>query len=94
MHAGLNPFEGCTPSVPHGEKLDYGGPAFQEYEALGNTPNFELHLPWVLGVGQDSILGTVFCVSPKGGIVYKHGGLLQLIVIVEDGPELPHSAVT
>ncbi|KAK9828897.1 hypothetical protein WJX72_002655 [[Myrmecia] bisecta] len=33
--AGRNPFEGYTPVVPDGEKLDYGSESFQEYEELG-----------------------------------------------------------
>ena len=33
--AGKNPFDGFTPSVPHGLKLDYGSQEFQELEAQG-----------------------------------------------------------
>lgn len=32
---GMNPFEGCTPSVPEGEKLDFGSTAFREFERRG-----------------------------------------------------------
>lgn len=31
----MNPFEGCTPSVPEGEKLDFGSPHFRELERAG-----------------------------------------------------------
>eukprot|EP00884_Botryococcus_braunii_P012727 jgi/Botrbrau1/21455/Bobra.0216s0063.1 len=34
---GRNPFEGATPSVPHGEKLDYGSEEFQILENIGIT---------------------------------------------------------
>lgn len=33
--AGVNPFEGCVPSVPEGEKLDWGSPRFRELERAG-----------------------------------------------------------
>lgn len=33
--AGVNPFEGCTPEVPEGEKLDFGSPHFRELERAG-----------------------------------------------------------
>lgn len=33
--AGVNPFEGCTPEVPEGEKLDFGSPHFRELEQAG-----------------------------------------------------------
>ena len=33
--AGVNPLDGWTPSVPTGEKADFGSPAFLEHEALG-----------------------------------------------------------
>ena len=32
---GLNPFEGCVPSVPDGERLDFGSDAFRAYERKG-----------------------------------------------------------
>jgi UDP-sugar pyrophosphorylase len=32
---GANPFEGCIPSVPQGEKLDFGSQAFQDFENAG-----------------------------------------------------------
>ena len=32
---GVNPLGGWTPSVPTGEKADFGSPAFLEHEALG-----------------------------------------------------------
>lgn len=32
---GVNPFEGCVPSVPEGEKLDWGSPRFRELERAG-----------------------------------------------------------
>ena len=32
---GVNPFEGCVPSVPEGERLDFGSQAFREYERKG-----------------------------------------------------------
>ncbi|GAB4817370.1 hypothetical protein N2152v2_004416 [Parachlorella kessleri] len=32
---GVNPFEGCEPSVPEGEKLDFGSEDFRQYERLG-----------------------------------------------------------
>lgn len=32
---GVNPFEGCTPSVPEGESLDYGSEEFREFERVG-----------------------------------------------------------
>lgn len=32
---GKNTFEGFVPSVPEGERLDFGGPAFCEYERAG-----------------------------------------------------------
>lgn len=32
---GVNPFEGCVPSVPEGEKLDWGSPEFRELERAG-----------------------------------------------------------
>lgn len=31
----MNPFEGCVPSVPEGEKLDWGSPHFRELERAG-----------------------------------------------------------
>lgn len=31
----MNPFEGCTPSVPEGEKLDFGSQRFRELERAG-----------------------------------------------------------
>ena len=33
--AGENPFEGCTPAVPEGEKLDFGDAHFRELERAG-----------------------------------------------------------
>lgn len=33
--SGLNPFVGCTPSVPEGVNLAYGKDEFLEYETLG-----------------------------------------------------------
>lgn len=33
--AGLNPFEGCVPSVPEGETLDFGSARFRELERAG-----------------------------------------------------------
>lgn len=33
--AGVNPFEGCTPAVPEGEKLDFGSQHFRELERAG-----------------------------------------------------------
>jgi hypothetical protein len=33
--AGVNPFEGCEPSVPEGEKLDFGSEEFKQYERMG-----------------------------------------------------------
>ena len=35
MLAGANPFEGCTPSVPEGEKLDFGSEEFRQFERRG-----------------------------------------------------------
>lgn len=35
LSAGRNPFDGFTPSVPSGTKLDYGSQTFQEYENEG-----------------------------------------------------------
>jgi UDP-sugar pyrophosphorylase len=32
---GANPFEGCIPSVPQGERLDFGNQAFQDFENAG-----------------------------------------------------------
>lgn len=32
---GTNPFEGYTPEVPDGEKLDFGSERFQEFEQQG-----------------------------------------------------------
>ncbi|KAL4857633.1 UDP-sugar pyrophosphorylase 1 [Chlorella vulgaris] len=32
---GVNPFEGCVPSVPEGEKLDFGSEHFRELERAG-----------------------------------------------------------
>ncbi|PSC70970.1 UDP-sugar pyrophosphorylase 1 [Micractinium conductrix] len=32
---GVNPFEGCVPSVPEGEKLDFGSERFRELERAG-----------------------------------------------------------
>ena len=34
-NTGVNPFEGCEPSVPEGEKLDFGSEDFRQYERLG-----------------------------------------------------------
>ncbi len=31
----MNPFEGCTPEVPEGEKLDFGSQHFRELERAG-----------------------------------------------------------
>jgi UDP-sugar pyrophosphorylase len=33
--AGANPFDGCVPSVPEGERLDFGSPAFRALERAG-----------------------------------------------------------
>lgn len=33
--AGKNAFEGLVPTVPEGEKLDFGSKAFREFEQLG-----------------------------------------------------------
>ena len=33
--AGKNTFEGFVPSVPEGERLDFGGAAFRDYERAG-----------------------------------------------------------
>ena len=33
--AGVNPFEGCVPSVPEGERLDFGSQRFRELERAG-----------------------------------------------------------
>ena len=33
--AGVNPFEGCVPSVPEGERLDFGSDQFRELERAG-----------------------------------------------------------
>ena len=35
MRAGKNAFDGYTPSVPQGEKLDWASPAFLELEEAG-----------------------------------------------------------
>jgi len=35
MHAGKNAFEGYVPSVPEGEKLDFGSKEFRELEEIG-----------------------------------------------------------
>jgi hypothetical protein len=35
--AGVNTFDGYTPSVPHGETLDLGSDAFMELEDAGGT---------------------------------------------------------
>ena len=35
MHAGKNAFEGYVPSVPEGEKLDFGSKEFREFEDIG-----------------------------------------------------------
>lgn len=32
---GVNPFEGCTPSIPEGESLDYGSDQYREFERVG-----------------------------------------------------------
>ena len=32
---GVNPFEGCVPSVPEGVRLDYGSAEFRRYERSG-----------------------------------------------------------
>lgn len=42
--AGVNPFEGCQPSVPEGEKLDFGGDDFRAYERMGGLALL-LHYP-------------------------------------------------
>ena len=33
--AGVNPFEGCTPSVPEGVNLSFGSAEFERYEQMG-----------------------------------------------------------
>lgn len=38
LPVGRNPFDGFTPSVPVGTKLDYGSQVFQEREDDGMTP--------------------------------------------------------
>lgn len=35
MPAGRNPFDGFTPSVPHGEKLDFASPEYCGLELAG-----------------------------------------------------------
>ena len=35
--AGENSFEGFTPEVPEGEKLDYASQAFEDYEQKGEV---------------------------------------------------------
>jgi hypothetical protein len=35
LHAGKNAFDGYVPSVPEGEKLDYGSDCCNELETLG-----------------------------------------------------------
>ena len=42
--AGKNPFDGFTPSVPHGLKLDYGSQEFQDLEAQGPSSSL-VHAP-------------------------------------------------
>ncbi len=37
MHAGKNAFEGYVPSVPEGEKLDFGSKEFRELEEIGKS---------------------------------------------------------
>lgn len=37
--AGKNAFEGMVPTVPEGEKLDFGSKAFREFEQLGKRPD-------------------------------------------------------
>ena len=36
-HAGKNAFEGYVPSVPEGEKLDFGSKEFREFEEIGGS---------------------------------------------------------
>jgi hypothetical protein len=38
--AGKNPFDGYSPSVPHGVKLDYLSPEFLDFEKVG------VAVPW------------------------------------------------
>ena len=35
VYAGENAFEGYVPSVPEGEKLDFGSREFREFEDIG-----------------------------------------------------------
>ena len=37
FHAGRNAFEGYVPSVPEGEKLDFGSKEFREFEDIGKS---------------------------------------------------------
>lgn len=43
--AGKNPFDGFTPSVPQGFKLDYGSEEFQHLEDEGQSLLLALHMP-------------------------------------------------
>ena len=45
MVAGRNPFDGFTPAVPQGTKLDYGSTQFQELEDIGqfHCPSLQNH---------------------------------------------------
>ena len=50
LHAGKNAFEGYVPSVPEGEKLDFGSKEFRELEDIGEStlrglPRLALPLP-------------------------------------------------
>ncbi|PRW45148.1 UDP-sugar pyrophosphorylase 1 [Chlorella sorokiniana] len=46
---GVNPFEGCTPAVPEGEKLDFGSQHFRELERAGIAAAGEAAIVLVAG---------------------------------------------
>lgn len=44
---GTNPFQGYTPEIPDGEKLDFGSESFQDFEQQG--------IPCVLNMSRTAI---------------------------------------
>ena len=75
-NTGVNPFEGCEPSVPEGEKLDFGSEDFRQYERLGE--NGLPCSPNSMQIKASSLCG-VQAVDKTGGgqvVVWWLGGIL------------------
>lgn len=53
--AGKNAFEGYVPSVPKGEKLDFGSKQFREFEEIGE-PQRHSHPPTIPALAQHCLL--------------------------------------